>query len=89
MMQGYAASKVGIWPHNLAFFGALREIPTEKTDAVDVRFNSTVSGLYVRLRMSGNDHQPSQIEQIVDLNISDLPCGTPLEPVCHEANPRS
>ena len=53
MMQVYAASKVGMWPHNLAFFGALREIPTEKTDAVDVRLNSPVFGLHVRLRMQG------------------------------------
>ena len=27
---------------------------------------------------AAENHQPSQIEQIVDLNISDLPCGTPV-----------
>ena len=34
-------------------------------------------------------HQPSQFEQIVELKISDLPCGTLQKTVCHTANPRS
>ena len=33
-------------------------------------------------------HQPSQFEQIVDLKISDLPCGRPQFGACHKANPR-
>ena len=34
-------------------------------------------------------HQPPQFEQKVDRKISDFPCGTLQNPVCHKANPRS
>ena len=44
--------------------------------------------LHVSLEAAQGCHQPSQFEQIVDLKISDLPCGTLVFAVCHKANPR-
>ena len=38
--------------------------------------------------LRAHNHQPSQIEQIVDLNISDLPCGRGGFDLCQKANPR-